>query len=919
MNLKRVFILLLIVSVVISCNMVFASDISSEEVLSQDYSDTIEINSDNGLVGQLEEDNLESIENSMDDVGEGSNECIIYVGTNSTPGGQGTEDDPFPTLDSACNNYNAGEQKDKVTVNVLEGNYTIGSYLIFNTNNLNINASGSVILKNVYDNQKQSFGLSSSGNFTMSNVIVDASNYHPANPEYADNYWFTPFVGDEDNTITFNNCIFTGFEADKQILPNYAHNYNNDWVFNYCKFLSSNGEMFGEFGDFYDGGSVTFNYCVFSAEFKSIALYDCGSVIFDSCWLGHNNGYTSTFFMMASYRPGYYGEIGFDYRVDFVKESLFSNRHAILQVSENYLGDNTYEILGRLIWNDGTDDNIDKLGSMTVYLSADNGNIPSSTTLENGTFNVTYTSDSDYHEIVVVLDGQKIKLNNKINFTLNAPTITYGDNQNITVTFPTNVNGTVYVTVNNNTYHKYVDDQNNVTVPIDDILDKGNYPVQVSFAYDKNEFDVVLHDTSSSYYYTVEEVDSFGFNSTTLSVLGISSSLTASPVTTNYNVTKELVATLTDTNGDVLVNKPVHIVVGTIDETLNTTSDGKVSVDVSGLVPASYVAAISFAGDELYEGFSTSANVIINKVTPKVNISREGDLVKVEVPYATENVTIIVNGDKNTTKLVDNAATYTIKELAQGTYYVTVLYVGDDICDFTSETVSFDVVKSTADLIKELNQTVADKDAKIGELNQTVVEQNKTINMASNPVATNILVKDITTTATTAKYFIISFVDANNAPLVNKTVQFAVNGKTDSVVTNGSGVATVKVSYSTAGTRYYTFSFLGETGYSASIASAKVVVSKKATKLTAPKKTFKATTKTKKVQIKLTTGKKVLKNKKVTLKVKGKTYTAKTNKKGIATFKITKLTKKGTFKYNVKFAGDKAYKAVNKNGKITIK
>ena len=44
----------------------------------------------------------------------------------------------------------------------------------------------------------------------------------------------------------------------------------------------------------------------------------------------------------------------------------------------------------------------------------------------------------------------------------------------------------------------------------------------------------------------------------------------------------------------------------------------------------------------------------------------------------------------------------------------------------------------------------------------------------------------------------------------------------------------------------------------------------------------------------------------------------KTNKKGQATFKV-KLTKKGTFKYTVKFAGDSQYKAVKKTGKIVIK
>ena len=62
-----------------------------------------------------------------------------------------------------------------------------------------------------------------------------------------------------------------------------------------------------------------------------------------------------------------------------------------------------------------------------------------------------------------------------------------------------------------------------------------------------------------------------------------------------------------------------------------------------------------------------------------------------------------------------------------------------------------------------------------------------------------------------------------------------------------------------------------------------------------------------------------MKNKKVTLKVDGKTYTAKTNSKGVATFKLSKLTKKGTFTAVVTYEGNKYYKKVTKKPKITVK
>lgn len=62
-----------------------------------------------------------------------------------------------------------------------------------------------------------------------------------------------------------------------------------------------------------------------------------------------------------------------------------------------------------------------------------------------------------------------------------------------------------------------------------------------------------------------------------------------------------------------------------------------------------------------------------------------------------------------------------------------------------------------------------------------------------------------------------------------------------------------------------------------------------------------------------------MKNTKVYLKINKKTYTANTNAKGQATFKITKLTKKGTFKATVTYKGSAYYNKVTKNVKIKIK
>ena len=102
-----------------------------------------------------------------------------------------------------------------------------------------------------------------------------------------------------------------------------------------------------------------------------------------------------------------------------------------------------------------------------------------------------------------------------------------------------------------------------------------------------------------------------------------------------------------------------------------------------------------------------------------------------------------------------------------------------------------------------------------------------------------------------------------------------------------------------------------------------VPINKTTTSLSVPKtKIFKLSQKTKKYTVTLKANKKALKKVKVYLKLSSgkkykKTFTAKTNSKGQATFKITGLTKKGTYTGTIKYKGSKDYKTIGY--KITAK
>ena len=186
-------------------------------------------------------------------------------------------------------------------------------------------------------------------------------------------------------------------------------------------------------------------------------------------------------------------------------------------------------------------------------------------------------------------------------------------------------------------------------------------------------------------------------------------------------------------------------------------------------------------------------------------------------------------------------------------------------------------------------------------------------------IATKITAPKVSTTYNVAKKLVVTLEDANGKILANKVVSIKVGTISKTLKTNTYGKVSVAIGKLVPKTYTASIKFAGDSNYKASSFSVKVVVNKAKPKITAKKKTFKATAKTKKVTAILKNNKgKVLKKVKLTLKIGKKIYSAKTNSKGVATFKV-KLTKKGKYTGKVKFAGSKYYKAVTKNVYITVK
>ena len=166
-------------------------------------------------------------------------------------------------------------------------------------------------------------------------------------------------------------------------------------------------------------------------------------------------------------------------------------------------------------------------------------------------------------------------------------------------------------------------------------------------------------------------------------------------------------------------------------------------------------------------------------------------------------------------------------------------------------------------------------------------------------------------------YLIVTLKDSQGKPVSNQEVYYGARTSVSKTDSKGQ----VKILIANLAPKKYTFKFVHEEDgyYSESRLAVNVTVKKATPKITAKTKTFKKAVRVKKYTITLRNNiKKVMKKRKVYIKVKGKTYSAKTNNKGKATFKIKNLKKKGTFKAVITYKGNKYYKKVTKKVKIKM-
>ena len=253
---------------------------------------------------------------------------------------------------------------------------------------------------------------------------------------------------------------------------------------------------------------------------------------------------------------------------------------------------------------------------------------------------------------------------------------------------------------------------------------------------------------------------------------------------------------------------------------------------------------------------------------------------------------------------------------ATGTGAMGIGFTGQDNISIASNEVNIDGGDYT---------TLEPKDA-LGVGNAAIFDggQNTNVNIGENRAdeysSINLEAADLTVTAATSGQgsYEVTVKTLDGKALANKEITFSFNNQVIKATTDANGIAKLSFDLNKAGKYPVSVAFLGDKHYRGAFATATITINPIKTSLTSAAKTYLATAKTKSLTATLKDANgKVLAKKKVTFTVNGKTVTATTNAKGVATAKLA-LTAAKTYTVTIKFAGDGVYAASTVSAKVKL-
>ena len=366
--------------------------------------------------------------------------------------------------------------------------------------------------------------------------------------------------------------------------------------------------------------------------------------------------------------------------------------------------------------------------------------------------------------------------------------------------------------------------------------------------------------------------------------------ITVSNMNTYPNSGAYFTANLKDENNNSIANKTISFTVNGKTYTNTTDANGNAKIQIKLSSEKTYQITASFDKEEGYNESSAKASITVKKTAQKITSSN-----KAYAPNTVNYYSITLKDENNkvisnkNVKFTINSKTYTATTNSKGIAKVKIRLSA-------KKTYKITVKSEATNKYKAVSKT---NKITIKQLSQQIISSNKAY--APN----------------TVNYYIIILKDQNNELIKNKKITVKIGTKTYTKKTNSKGTVKIKVKYSAKKTYKVSISSPKTSQYTGKSKTNKIVIKKLNQKITSSNKQYlpKANS-----YYRITVkdqNNELIKNKAVKFTINSKTYTAKTNSKGIAKLKID-LSGEKTYTLKINSPATGQYNGVTKTNKITI-